>query len=236
MLTSQTMIFIERISSVDNDQDLTDQFEAFLRDLGIPQYFLGEVRGILPDGVIRRGNWDAEWTERYIDKGYHQTDPIIARALKQPGPFYWSMEDDTFASNDAALRFLKEAYEFDLASGYTVPIFQSNGYLAIASFCSINGAPDEAVQAALELATICFHDKLLSFQAETLDEANKLSDRQRECLHWVASGKSDWEIGEILNISKATVHTHIEKAKRLYEVPTRVQAVVNALRSRELRL
>jgi LuxR family quorum sensing-dependent transcriptional regulator len=43
-------------------------------------------------------------------------------------------------------------------------------------------------------------------------------------------GKSDWEIGEILTISDRTAHNHIEAAKRLLEVGTRTQAVVQAWR------
>jgi DNA-binding CsgD family transcriptional regulator len=43
-------------------------------------------------------------------------------------------------------------------------------------------------------------------------------------------GKSDWEIGEILAISERTAHNHVEAAKRLLDVGTRTQAVVQAWR------
>jgi DNA-binding CsgD family transcriptional regulator len=56
-----------------------------------------------------------------------------------------------------------------------------------------------------------------------------LSERERECLSWVATGKSDWEIGEILSISEKTANAHIERAKTKLGVPTRMQAVVMAL-------
>lgn len=53
-----------------------------------------------------------------------------------------------------------------------------------------------------------------------------LSPRERDCLVYVAQGKSDWEIGVILGVSKTTAHTHIENAKRKLDCRTRTQAVV----------
>jgi DNA-binding CsgD family transcriptional regulator len=54
--------------------------------------------------------------------------------------------------------------------------------------------------------------------------------RETQVLHWIAAGKSDWEIGQILNISAKTVNYHVEKAKRKFGVATRIQAVMEAVR------
>jgi len=40
-----------------------------------------------------------------------------------------------------------------------------------------------------------------------------------------SAGKTDWAIGELLGISKATAHFHIEQAKRKLGVGSRTQAV-----------
>jgi DNA-binding CsgD family transcriptional regulator len=56
-----------------------------------------------------------------------------------------------------------------------------------------------------------------------------LTQRQRECLKWVAAGKTDWEIGSILGLSEATINRHVERAKERLGVRTRVQAVVQAM-------
>jgi LuxR family quorum sensing-dependent transcriptional regulator len=49
-------------------------------------------------------------------------------------------------------------------------------------------------------------------------------------LTWIASGKSAWEIGEILNITKRTVDEHAQTAFRRLGAANRVQAVAIALR------
>ncbi len=59
----------------------------------------------------------------------------------------------------------------------------------------------------------------------------RVTARESEVLGWVAAGKSDWAIGQILNISGKTVNFHVENAKRKLGVGTRVQAVIAAMRS-----
>jgi DNA-binding CsgD family transcriptional regulator len=54
--------------------------------------------------------------------------------------------------------------------------------------------------------------------------------RESQVLSWVAAGKSDWAIGQILKISGKTVNFHVENAKRKFGVGTRIQAVVAAMR------
>ena len=58
----------------------------------------------------------------------------------------------------------------------------------------------------------------------------RVTPREGQVLHWIAAGKSDWEIGQILNISAKTVNFHVERAKRKFGVSTRIQAVLAALR------
>lgn len=53
----------------------------------------------------------------------------------------------------------------------------------------------------------------------------RLSPREREALEWAAKGKSAWEIGLILNISRRTAAFHLENAKAKLGVRTICQAV-----------
>jgi DNA-binding CsgD family transcriptional regulator len=57
-----------------------------------------------------------------------------------------------------------------------------------------------------------------------------LTPREAQILEWIATGKSDWQIGQILDISNKTVNYHAENLKRKFGVATRIQVVVAALR------
>ena len=56
-----------------------------------------------------------------------------------------------------------------------------------------------------------------------------LTSRQREVLAWTAAGKTAWEIGEILRITKRTVDEHTQTAARKLGAVNRTQAVVLAI-------
>ena len=62
------------------------------------------------------------------------------------------------------------------------------------------------------------------------DATPHVTPREAQVLAWIAAGKSDWEIGRILDISAKTVNFHVERAKRKFGVATRIQAVLAAMR------
>ncbi len=59
-----------------------------------------------------------------------------------------------------------------------------------------------------------------------------MHDRQLETLTWVARGKTSWEIGQILGLSKKTVDFHLDRARIQLGVSTRIEAVVKAASGR----
>jgi len=64
--------------------------------------------------------------------------------------------------------------------------------------------------------------------------AGLLTSREREVLKWIHLGKSNIEIGTILEISPLTVKNHVQKILRKLSVQNRTQAVVKALALRIL--
>ena len=63
-----------------------------------------------------------------------------------------------------------------------------------------------------------------------------ITPREREILKWIYLGKSNFEIGAILNISPLTVKNHVQKILRKLNVVNRAQAVGKALELRILSL
>ena len=59
---------------------------------------------------------------------------------------------------------------------------------------------------------------------------HRLTSRQLEIAHWLIAGKTDWEIGEILRISRKTANYHVEQMKRRYGVHSRNQLVAVIMR------
>ncbi|BBH45372.1 helix-turn-helix domain-containing protein [Pseudomonas sp. KU43P] len=64
----------------------------------------------------------------------------------------------------------------------------------------------------------------------TVDLPIRLTPREQEVLLWCAYGKSSWEIGRILQCKESTVNFHVSNILRKFAVPTRVGAVIKAIR------
>jgi DNA-binding CsgD family transcriptional regulator len=61
-------------------------------------------------------------------------------------------------------------------------------------------------------------------------EAARLTEREREVLHWLGGGKTDRDIAAILGISPRTVHKHLQRIYEKLGVETRTAAVMRAMR------
>jgi DNA-binding CsgD family transcriptional regulator len=58
----------------------------------------------------------------------------------------------------------------------------------------------------------------------------KVTDREREIIHWMAEGKTASEIGTILSISYITVNNHITSARAKFDAVNSMQLVAKAIR------
>ncbi len=75
-----------------------------------------------------------------------------------------------------------------------------------------------------------FHSWALNSEGEEHAEiAATLSAREKDCLRWRATGKSDWEISQILAISERTVKFHLESARAKLGATNTLHAVAKAM-------
>jgi transcriptional regulator EpsA len=58
--------------------------------------------------------------------------------------------------------------------------------------------------------------------------ARRLSPRQRDILHWLHEGKTNWEIAQILGLTALNVKYHVDQIYAKLEVRSRAQAVAKA--------
>ena len=96
---------------------------------------------------------------------------------------------------------------------------------------------DERERARLELIRPHLAD--LHRMTRTMDDqgaawgapssAAPLTPREREVLNWLAGGKTDRDIGDILGISPRTVNKHLQRIYEKLGVETRTAAVVRAM-------
>jgi DNA-binding CsgD family transcriptional regulator len=188
-----------------------------------------------PRGVAIVHN-QAEWIAHYSAEGYYRIDPIHQRAQRQATPFTWSTPNFRDGLDPLQLRMMDELGEAKLGDGVVIPL-RTPGELpaACALFTASNDVALDGYHVAHSM-TVFAHAAACRLLREAAPEADapKLTVRERECLVLAARGKSDWEIGRLLNLSERTIHHAIERAKRRLGVATRVQAIVRAIHLGEI--
>ncbi|BCW87770.1 hypothetical protein sos41_09000 [Alphaproteobacteria bacterium SO-S41] len=85
-----------------------------------------------------------------------------------------------------------------------------------------------AERRAMEFACYAFIDKVRALSPRP-PEPPKLTLRERDCLAFVAEGKTDWELSKILGISQNTAHQYVESGRKKLGASTRAQAVARFL-------
>jgi LuxR family quorum sensing-dependent transcriptional regulator len=176
-------------------------------------------------------SWPDEWQQRYLRKDYVKRDPAVLHMMRSRDPYSWHDMLDCPDYTPSQRRIVHEASEFSLTNGFIVPLFGLSTGTAMVTFAGENNDLSMRERAELHLIAIYAHARIRALVPRRRHLPPALTLRERECLQWASAGKTDWEIGEILAISEKTANAHIERAKRKYNVATRVQAVVLALRA-----
>jgi len=193
-----------------------------------------------PDAEPRHiTTYPPNWTRHYLRKHYQRLDPVIAAALSNPEPFEWGLEVGGTRLSKSQQELFDEAAGFGIRCGFTVPIHDGRGPIAAVTFAADEQHATEFHRRidehgrVLQLMAMYFHAharrKLIS---DRVVDGIALSPRELQCLEWAAKGKSAWEIGRILSISRRTAAFHLDNAKAKLGVHSICQAVALLIASR----
>lgn len=233
MLTKATFDFIEEIDRHNDSAALVASFQKLIGLYGLTYFMVGDPRPPLPgDGHLWATTWPSEWLDRWTSRGYLQNDPIVKRLRLQTTPVRWSPKEG--ARDDAGTRILEEAGEFRMKAGFAVPVYNRDG-LYVVSMGTEHYELGKADETCLHMAALYFHARLEQLRARnTPPRQSRLTPRERECLSWVAVGKTDWEIAQILTIAEQTVHEYVQNALIKLNATTRAQAVAIAIFTKQI--
>lgn len=233
----------DAIRAAGSIESLAETASAVLRGFGLRYMTCVTVR-MLRSVYLHEANfqtWPAEAVLEFARSNLFRHDPIIARSRVQNVAFFWSLDDydptNTYHQQIVAIR-----QRWDIDSGCCIPVPErvgghSGGRMVL--YTSGSDVPrSEASRVMLQLlgGQIASQLATLSAPAEPehgitrfFETTGLLTTRERQILSWIASGKSSWEISQILAISEHTVNTHIEKALVKLEATNRTEAVVKAV-------
>lgn len=190
------------------------------------------------DDLFILEGFNAKWRHQYIEYGFHKIDPIINKAQRYQSPNIWTSVD--LSLDD---QFLNCAKIHGIRYGYSISLPLSEKYIGV---LSVVRKDDYFVSNKDSIGIIGMMSIYLqAFNNCTAKHFNKvneqeiilpiLTSREHECLHWLAEGKTSWEISRILSISERTAVFHINNCMMKLGAKNRVQAIMKAVRANVLK-
>lgn len=235
MLFSEAgFLLVEHLQRQTSIPGLLASFQRLVLAHGMDCFGVGDPTRpeIARDDRLWGASWPVFWYRRYIEQNHIVHDPVVARLNRSTAAFRWSQTQES--AGREGRRVLDEARQFGLHDGLALAVIGEGGLGAV----SIGArhyelSPDE--QAGLQLAAYYLYGRLADLRARQAPPTRRpLTPRERECLQWVAAGKTDWEIGQILTISEQTAHGYVQNALGKLGARTRAQAVALAMLSAQI--
>lgn len=174
----------------------------------------------------------------YLANGYDKKDPVLCYGGAMSGPFTWDWLCQTRTLTPEQKKVMGEAEDAGLRDGAAVPIFGHSGELGGVGVASTLGGvkPNKVVLSKLRFLAIEFHHvytELAGRGGAALDAAADqvhLTGREKEILLWVAAGKSDFVIADILGVSHSAIRFHMGNIFKKLNANERTLAAVKAIR------
>lgn len=241
-LFKHAQLFAEQSKDIASLAELGALLEETTRSLGFDYFALVQhvdVRRSQNRDVVWLGNYPETWREVFEDKGLVATDPIHLASQYTSAGFTWSEIDKLIAVSPHHRRVLEAAAGEGIGEGFTVPAHipgDSNGTCSFAMRVG-RDLPRDNLMAAQLIGTYAMEaGRKIMRRRIKLARTPHLTQRQRECVVYVARGKTDWEIAQILGLKETTVRAYVDSACERYGVNRRLQLVVRALHEGQLSL
>lgn len=166
--------------------------------------------------------------DRYVADRLYRHNPAFQLAMESVEPFYL---DQVTAATPEQEAFLAGIRDFNLQAGLGVQVFGPNGRNG---YCGLGFGPDVLrlePHRVRQLQWVCqlAHLRYCAMLQEAAGPLPHLSARETEVLGWVARGKTNSSIGDILGISAHTVDAHLRRIYGKLGVFDRISAAIRGI-------
>jgi LuxR family quorum-sensing system transcriptional regulator CciR len=183
-------------------------------------------------GHIRLDNYPLGWAEELINGGLAIDDPVHRASRRVNTGFAWGELARIIHLEPQHKAILSRSRDFGIGDGFTIPANVPGEPSGSCSFAVRAGMdlPERRLRCAELVGAHAFRAARRLLGLPVCRRRPHLSRRESQCLRLVVLGKTDWEIGTILGISTETARQYVKRARAAYDVVTRTQLAVLALR------
>lgn len=253
MLADPTQRFLTDLATAKEAREASSMLAQYSRGLPMSRVAFDDdvARPTVPvDGLGEplgeEMGWPTEFVRRWVENGFMLACPLVSPCRKLRHPFTWGLEEDNLGVEEEELpqpftavgqQTLSMLRQLGVRSGVTVPVHQPGGRTGFVSWTSeeplsVTKRFVATNRSDLFLVAHAFLERLDALKHDHLGEPGDpcpLTERERECLTWVARGKTDSEIGIIIDRSPETARFHVRNAIAKLDASSRSHAVAKAM-------
>jgi len=181
-------------------------------------------------GVAAEG-FPEEIVAKYVGEEMYRRNPLLGYAQQSAEPFYFDEITSLRSLSAREAEWVRSVQEAGYANGLGVQVFGPggrNGYFGLGfvpGVTRLDPSDPPRMQGICQAAHLRYCAQILAMQ----DAPPTLSEREKDVLVWVARGKSNAAIGEILGISAHTVDAHLRRIYLKLGVYDRITAAVRGI-------
>ncbi len=186
-------------------------------------------------GAHQLRNYPQDWMAYYFSKDFASIDPVIRYSYQAKETFEWKDIAYNMGGMTAEQQsILDMGAEAGLNNGLCAPLWSGGNFAGIGL---ASQERTDATHADLDLITAYCNHFYLAYQrlhahkgpSDTKDANILLTSKEREVLLWVARGKTDGDIGDIMGISDHGVGFHLRNIYKKLDANSRILAVTKAI-------
>ncbi|WP_117195793.1 helix-turn-helix transcriptional regulator [Rhizobium terrae] len=234
LLASLLFQFSEACNAAQNQEDVSALVERVTAALGFERFAMTGLP--LPHEGLEShfllNGWPPGWFSQYVEKDYFRDDPVVNLVRRVDRAIIWSEAINKQALPPKASQVMREAADFGLVDGVTVPIFSQAGFVGLFSLSGKQVSLSPPHRDLLHIIAISAFTRLRELGGTKTKIADEvmISRSESECLTWCVAGKTDREIGEITRRSPRTVQAHLANLQRKLNAVNRAQLIAEAFR------
>lgn len=220
---------ISAVTSAKDEGELLAAMKTAARQIGYDQVlFAIEMR--LPGTTAMQhitSGFRADYQTLYQERSFAGVDPTVSHCQTSNQPLVWHEQMYGRDSHE----MMEEARKYGLGHGLSLPVHEGSKIVSMLSLGRDRAFESEAEKSRVLVAgnvlAHCLHvaSENLILPNALAKRRPHLSPREQECFKLIALGKSNWDIGQLLHISEASVAFHVQNVLRKLHVSTRTQAV-----------
>jgi DNA-binding CsgD family transcriptional regulator len=176
-------------------------------------------------------NWDAELIAAYDMMGFLSNSPLIKQLKNTTLPIVWNIDKLNENRGDGKESDVIDLFrDFDIINGVYFRVSDKNGNVGSLGVCGDRDPPTEAELMQLNYIANHAYEVLSNIHTLTNKVSDNLTDRERECIYWTASGKTSGDVAGILGISENTVNNYLTAAALKLNTVNKAHTVAKAVR------